>query len=118
MSSFLSTPTDVSVQNVWGRIVFLTVVTCGVLHAAGCIFLCWSLIRRDVRFLLAVFVYFLVGLLHSFMCSAPLAFAVAWVLLTLQQQTFDTIDMIVYAAILVAVSMYFSLGRIPEMYAL
>ena len=120
MGSALSSRTlnlDTSFSGNWGGIVFFTVISCGSIHGLfGCI-ICWKLLSKGLKALLIPPIYFLLGVLYSFLSTAILAAGIAIVHLSLKAGMND-LEMILYCSMLVMTHCFFSAGRTSALYSM
>jgi hypothetical protein len=118
-SSLLEVDTaEASIVGIWGRIMFWTVVSCGTLH--GCFGLLASVkLVADwhAKSLFVPITYFVVGAAYTFLRCSFLAFTIALVHFSLSAGLYLA-ELAVYVMMLTMLTMFFSSGRIPNLYAM
>jgi hypothetical protein len=115
-TDFVST-TEATVSGVWGRIMFFTLMTSASLHAVWAALAVGKLVPRNPWFLLVPVVYFVMGLVHTFLRCWLLALAVGLVHLSLRSGM-AVEELAFYVFWMCFVSLFYSAGRVPQLYAM
>ncbi|CBZ30554.1 conserved hypothetical protein [Leishmania mexicana MHOM/GT/2001/U1103] len=108
---------DYGLASVWGRLIFLSCITTGILYVLFGLFACRRLILRDARWLLMAILYFSIGVCHAFFTLTLLCFAIACVLHSFEKPM-QSGEMIMYSGIMTIITMYFACGRKTILYSL
>lgn len=110
--------TEGSLFGIWGRIVFWCVVSCGTLHGIFGLVVSVKLVTDlNARSLLVPVIYFVVGALYAFIRCLWLAMAIALVHYSIADGL-ELGELAFYVLVLTMLCMFFSSGRVPNLYAL
>jgi hypothetical protein len=109
--------TDSTVGGVWGRIMFFTVMASASLHALWAMLAVVKLVPFNPRFLFVPVIYFVVGLVYSFLRCWIVALAIGVVHLSLSSGMIVE-ELAAYAFCLCFVCLFYSAGRIPHLYSM
>lgn len=116
-SSDLVNTGDATVGGVWGRIMFFTVMTSAACHGLWDVLAVAKAVRSNPRFLLLPVAYFAIGMIYAFLRCWILALAIAFVHLSLRDgMTVGELGFYVFC--LCVVCMFYSAGRIPNLYSM
>jgi len=115
-TDFVST-SQPTVSGVWGRIMFFTLMTSASLHAVWALLAVAKLVPRNWKFALVPVAYFVMGLVYTFLRCWVLALAVGLVHLSLKSGM-AVEELAFYVFWMCFVSLFYSAGRIPQLYAM
>ena len=106
-----------SVGGVWTRIMFFTVMTTATLHAAWSMLAVGKMLTTHPRLVLLPFIYFVVGLVYALCRCCVIALAVALVHLSLKNGMV-TVELALYVFFLSFICLFYSGGRVPNIYSM
>mmetsp|Transcript_30802 Transcript_30802/g.95139 ORF Transcript_30802/g.95139 Transcript_30802/m.95139 type:complete len:121 (-) Transcript_30802:6-368(-) len=115
-TDFVST-NEATVSGVWGRIMFFTLMTSAALHAIWAALAVAKLVPKHPRFLFVPLAYFVIGLAYTFLRCWVLALAVGLVHLSLRSGM-AVEELAFYVFWMCFVSLFYSAGRVPQLYAM
>ena len=117
MSNQILNIEDVSVGGVFGRIMFFTVFSCATCHCLWNILAIAKMLPQHPRLVLLPLCYFVMGLVYAFLRGWVFALAIAFVHLALGKGM-NTGELAAYVVCLSVVVMFYSGGRIPNLYSM
>ncbi len=106
-----------SLGGMWGAILFWTMVSCGTIHGIFGLVVSARLALHSIKFLFVPLIFFIIGVVYTFVRCAVLSLAVALVHLALQVDL-QVGELTFYVFALSLLCLFFSAGRITNIYAM